>query len=308
MDRTALLERMMLIRAFEAALMARADHGFQLLSTGEEAVAAGLCAALGPGDQLLSSGRSIGPALARGLDPGAVMGELLGKLNGTNKGRGGRGHIARPDQGLFGAHAVVGGNIAVAAGVALAAQVAADGRLAACLFGDGACGSGALHETMNLAALWQLPLLLVCNNNHLAISTPVERGVAASRLTDLAKPFGIAHASVDGMDAVAVVETAAGAVAHIRAGRGPYFLECHSERFAPHSSATRETRPPAEMAALWARCPIARLRTALLASGELTAARLAAIEAEIGGAVRAALAAADAADFPDPRDLLDDVG
>jgi pyruvate dehydrogenase E1 component alpha subunit len=184
MERRALLASMLAIRAFEDALAKRPDAGFQLYSSGEEAVAVGVCAALRPGDQLLSSGRSIGPALARGLDPGVVMAELLGRADGPCKGKGGRGHLAQPGAGFFGAHAVVGGNLTIAAGVALAMRMQRAGGIVACIFGDGACGSGALHETMNIAALWKLPLLLVCDDNGWSISTPREaapRGAIARR-------------------------------------------------------------------------------------------------------------------------------
>src|ERR1700689_1405806 len=147
LNQTEMLRAMMLIRAFEKALSMRPDHGFQLLSSGEEAVAVGICSALRPGDQLLSGGRSIGPALARGSDPNRVMAELLGKSEGTNKGKGGRGHLADPSSGFFGAHAVVGGNISIAGGVALAMQMTGKDSVVAIMFGDGAFGAGALHET-----------------------------------------------------------------------------------------------------------------------------------------------------------------
>src|ERR1700690_796746 len=152
MNSLDLLRSMLLIRAFEEALVRQPDHGFQLLSSGEEAVAVGLCAALRADDQLISSGRSIGPALARGLEPGLVMAELLGKSSGPCRGRGGRGPLAQPAAGFFGAHAVVGGNLSIAAGVSLALQLQGESAIVACVFGDGACGSGALHETLNIAA------------------------------------------------------------------------------------------------------------------------------------------------------------
>jgi len=294
---------MMLIRALETRLMARRDHGFQLLSSGEEAVAVGACAALAPGDQLLSSGRAIGPALARGLDAGEVLAELLGKVAGTNLGRGGRGHIARPSAGFFGAHAVVGGNLTIAAGAALAAQQEAAGGVVMCLFGDGACGSGALHETMNIAAAWRLPLVLVCNNNGLSVSTAPEDVLAPRPLSDLAAPFAMPRATIDGMDVIAVAEAAAGFVAHAREGRGPAFLECRSERFASHSTATRDTRSHETMAMLRARCPIASLSAALL-----DAEGLATLTREVEAAVDAAVAFADASPWPDPEEALRDVG
>jgi len=295
---------MMQIRAFEGALSARPDHGFQLYSSGEEAVAVGLCAALSADDQLFSSGRSIGPALARGLEPGAVMAELLGKVAGPNRGKGGRGHLAKPAAGFFGAHAVVGGNLTIAAGAALAAQV--EGRLGvvACLFGDGACGSGALHETLNIATLWRLPLLLVCSNNQMSVSTPVAQALAPQRLSDLAAPFGAPGVTVDGMDVLAVRRAASELVRRARAGEGPAFLECVSERFSSHSSSTRETRSAEAMAAIRARCPIDRLAGALAAHGWPGRAEL---QAEVDAEIRAAVAFADASPYPDPAEALVDV-
>lgn len=302
----SLLRTMMLIRRFETVLDARPDHGFQLYSTGEEGVAAGVCAALREGDQLLSSGRAIGPALARGLSPGAVMAEVLGRTGGPCRGRGGRGHLAQPSRGFFGAHAVVAGNIAIAAGVAMAAKGRGRGEMTACLFGDGACGAGVLYETLNIAALWRLPILFVCDNNGYAISTPASKGVAAERLADLARPFGMPAETVDGMDAPAVAVAATRLAQGVRSD-GPAFLECVSERLATHSTATRETRSPAEMAAAQARCPIRRLTEAMLASGALTQAALAALEAEVAAEVAAAVAFAEASPAPDPADVLADV-
>jgi TPP-dependent pyruvate/acetoin dehydrogenase alpha subunit len=193
------LRSMMLIRAFEETLAKRPDHGFQLLSSGEEAVAVGLCAALGPHDQLLSGGRSIGPALARGCDPSRVMAELLGRATGTNRGKGGRGHLADPASGFFGSHAVVGGNINVAAGVALSMQLARTSGIVAILFGDGAFGAGALHESLNIAASWKLPLLFICNNNQLSVSTPRATALAPRNLSDIGLAFGIPAKTTDGL-------------------------------------------------------------------------------------------------------------
>ena len=241
-DNIDLLRRMLTIRTFEAALMARPDHGFQLLSMGEEAVAVGLCEALEPSDQLLTSGRAIGPAIARGLPLAAIAGELLGTANGTNRGIGGRGHLSFPAKGFFGAHAVVAGNLTIAAGVALAMKQTGGDAVAICLIGDGAAAAGALHETLNLATLWHLPLLVVINNNQIAISTPTDRAVSVTNLADLACPFGIPAVTVNGMDVLEVSAAARTALAHIRRGNRPYLIECLSERFSSHSSSTRETR------------------------------------------------------------------
>lgn len=302
-----LLQRMLLIRAFEAALIDRPDHGFQLLSAGEEAVAVGLCAALAPDDQLLSSGRSIGPALARGVDPGLVMAELLGKAAGPCHGKGGRGHLAQPSAGFFGAHAVVGGNLTIAAGVALALQQQGCRAMVACIFGDGACGSGALHETLNIAAIWKLPLLLVCDDNQYSVSTPRSVALAPRRLSDLAQPFGMPGLTVDGMDVIAVRDAARVFAERARAGEGPAFLECLSERFSSHSTATRDTRSAAELAAIRQRCPIRRLARSLDASGTLDADALARLERDAADRVAEALRFADAAPYPEPAEVLSDV-
>ncbi len=299
---------MLLIRAFEAALMRRSDHGFQLLSSGEEAVAVGVCAALAARDRLFCSGRSIGPALARGLDPNAVMAELHGKVAGPCRGKGGRGHLAQPDAGFYGAHAVVGGNLSIAAGVALSLQQRCEDAIVACIFGDGACGAGALHETLNIATLWKLPLLFVCNNNGYSVSTPRSQALAPRLLSDLALPFGIPRATVDGMDVIAVAETASGFARHARNGQGPAFLECCSERFYSHSTATRDTRGVVEQRSMRERCPIRRHAARLEADGSLSAAQKIELELDAERIAEAALRFSDAAAFPDAAELLRDVG
>lgn len=307
MNDVDLLRAMLAIRAFEDALMRGPDHGFQLLSSGQEAVAVGVCAALTKDDQLLSSGRSIAPALARGVAPGAVMAELLGKAAGPCAGRGGRGHLAQPAAGFFGAHAVVGGNLTIAAGVALAMQARRLPGIVVCMFGDGACGSGALHETLNLAALWRLPLVLVCDNNGYSVSTRQADALAPPRLAALATPFGIPGVTVDGMDVLAVRDAARAYAARARTGEGPAFLECLSARFATHSTATRDTRSAQELADDRARCPIRRLSAQLLADGTLDADALARLERDAASSADAARAFADAAPYPDPSELLRDV-
>jgi TPP-dependent pyruvate/acetoin dehydrogenase alpha subunit len=308
MDELSLLRSMLLIRAFEGALLRHPGHGFQLLSSGQEAVAVGVCAALTPDDQLLASGRSIAAALARGQPPRAVMGELLGKTAGPCGGRGGRGHLAQPDAGFFGAHAVVGGNLTIAAGVALAMQMQRRNGIVACLFGDGACASGALHETLNIAALWRLPLLLVCDNNGYSISTPVAAALVPAPLSSLAVAFGIRGATVDGMDVIAVRAAAGELAAQVRGGGGPAFLECRSARFASHSTLTRETRDADELAADLARCPIRALAGRLEGEGSLTPAERVRLSQEAEDAAEAAIRFADAAPYPDAADLLFHVG
>jgi pyruvate dehydrogenase E1 component alpha subunit len=302
-----LLQVMVTIRAFETALAARPDHGFQLLSSGEEAVAAGLCAALGPSDQLLTGGRAIGPALARGVDPDALMAELLGRATGPNQGRAGRGHLAAPGQGFFGAHAVVGGAIGVAAGVALAKQFNGEAGLVAVLFGDGACGAGILHETLNIAALWKLPLLFVCDNNQWSVSTPRTAALAPRQLSDLALAFGMPARTVDGLDVEAVANACGDAAAAIRAGAGPAFLEFETVRLASHSTSARETRSKAELEALRALCPIRRYAGVLRGRGILDDAAEGAMNAAANARAAHALAFAEASPFPTVAEALADV-
>jgi TPP-dependent pyruvate/acetoin dehydrogenase alpha subunit len=306
-DPIGMLRSMMLIRAFEQALAARADHGFQLLSSGEEAVAVGICSALRSGDQLLTGGRSIGPAVARGSDPSHVMAELLGRSTGTNKGKGGRGHLSDPTSGFFGAHAVVGGNISIAAGVALAMQMSGKDNIVAILFGDGAFGAGALHETLNIAASMKLPLLFVCNNNQLSVSTPRSTALAPKNLSDIGIAFGMPSWTIDGMDIDAVAAVASKALEHVRAKNGPAFIECISYRFASHSTTARETRSKAELARIKALCPIERQAGALRAAGVLNCD----IEAELGryaaATVAAALQFSDASEYPRAEEALTDV-
>jgi pyruvate dehydrogenase E1 component alpha subunit len=298
---------MHVIEAFEAALLRQPKPGFQLLSRGEEAVAVGICAALERRDRFLCSGRSIGPALARGIGPGALLAELVGKDGGPNRGRAGRGHVSMPAVGFFGAHAVVAGNLTVSAGVALAQQQLGTGAVALCLFGDGACGSGALHETFNVAALWRLPLVLVCNNNGYAISTPVSQGLAPPRLGDLSLPFGIPSRELDGCDVDAVAAGVGEAVAEARAGGGPRFVVARSVRLASHSTATREERPAAELEAARARDPVVLYRNRLLASGELDERAAAALEDDVAAEIRAAEGFAEAAAWPDGNEAIADV-
>jgi len=306
-DRISVLRSMMLIRAFEEALSKKPDHGFQLLSSGEEAVAVGLCSALGPEDQLLTGGRSIGPALARGCEPHRVMAELLSKSAGTNRGKGGRGHLADPSSGFFGSHAVVGGNITVAAGVALSIQMSRKNATVAVLFGDGAFGAGSLHEAINIATTWKLPLLFVCNNNQLSVSTPRATALAPRNLSDIGLTFQIPSQTVDGMDVEIVSAAARKAVDWVQSGRGPAFLECISYRFASHSTTARETRSRTELAEIRSRCPIVKQTSVLRAAGVIDEAAEADLKRDVADVVAAAIAFADSSEFPDPAEALPDV-
>lgn len=304
LDLLAALRTMMRIRAFETMLAERRDHGFQLLSSGEEAVAVGLSANLRSGDQLLTGGRSIGPALARGVDPHQLMAELLGKSTGMNRGRAGRGHLSDPDRGFFGAHAVVAGNISIAAGVALAKQQEQRGEIVAVLFGDGACGAGVVHETLNMAANWKLPLLFVCNNNQWSVATGRADALAPALLSNIGATFGLPSRTIDGLDVEAVAHGIGEAAAHVRSQQGPAFVECISVRLRSHSTTAREIRKREELAELLTRCPIRRLIERLCLEG----ANVESFEREARDFAAAALAFADSSPYPDAADVLTDVG
>jgi pyruvate dehydrogenase E1 component alpha subunit len=300
------LQSMLRLRAFEAALLRQPKPGFQLLSRGEEAIAVGICTVLQHTDPLLCSGRSIAMALARGVPAGGLLAELIGKDGGPNKGRAGRAHVSMPSVGLYGAHGVVAGNLSVAAGVALAQQQLGTGAVTCVVFGDGACGAGALHETMNVAALWKLPLLLVCDNNGYAVSTTVHQGIAAEQIIDLAAPFRIPAVAVDGTDVDDVVAAMAEAVARIRAGAGPRFIEMRCTRMGPHSTATKEERPSAELERFRDADPIARYDQRLRAMGWLDDARLADMHVEVAGEIALAERFAADASWPDGPEALRD--
>ncbi|MDE2570880.1 MAG: hypothetical protein KGM93_18415 [Sphingomonadales bacterium] len=303
-DPLASLRAMLFIRAFEDCLAARKDHGFQLLSSGEEAVAVGLASALRDADQLLTGGRSIGPALARGVEPGRLMAELLGKTAGPNRGRAGRGHMSDPDRGFFGAHAVVGGNISIAGGLALARKMDGDPGIVTILFGDGASAAGGLYETLNIAALWQLPLMFVCNNNQLSVSTSREASNAAVRLSDIGAVFGMFTASADGLDVGAVSSVSLQAAEHVRSGKGPAFVEFSSIRLRSHSTTARETRSRAELAALRLRCPIEREIARLEGEGLLDHAATAGLREVALKRAASAMTFAEASPYPDIGEVL----
>lgn len=300
-ERLRRLREMLRLRNFEATLLRQPKPGFQLLSRGEEAVAVGVCTVMKRTDPLLCSGRSIGMALARGVPAGGLLAELVGKDGGPNHGRAGRAHISMPAVGLWGAHGVVGGNLSVAAGVALAQQQLGTSAVVCCVFGDGACGAGSLHETLNVAALWQLPLLLLCTNNGYAVTTPVRQAVAAAALADIAGPFGVPAAIVDGSDVDQVVATVSAAVAAIRAGGGPQFLEVRCVRMGTHSTATREERPADEVGQFADCDPLLGYERRLRHDGILDDDGWQRMQAEIAAEMAAAEAFVAAAAWPDPE-------
>jgi pyruvate dehydrogenase E1 component alpha subunit len=260
-----LLRDMLRIRRFEekcAELYSAGKiRGFLHLYIGEEAVAVGVMQALSPEDAIVATYREHGQALARGIPANALMAEMFGKQEGCSRGRGGSMHVFDAALRFYGGNAIVAGGLPVAVGLALADAMAGRTRVTVCFFGDGAVAEGEFHESMNLAALWQLPVLFLCENNLYAMGTRIERALARQDLPARAQTYGMAAASVDGMDVIAVEEAARNAVANVRAGHGPCFLECRTYRFRAHSMFDAELyRDKAEVEEWKTRDPIQLLR------------------------------------------------
>ncbi|MFF4650754.1 pyruvate dehydrogenase (acetyl-transferring) E1 component subunit alpha [Streptomyces sp. NPDC001380] len=237
--RRNLLRRMLLVRRFEERCVelysAGEVRGFVHLCIGEEAVPVGVLEALTGDDAVVSTYREHGHALARGIPAESVMAEMLGRVTGCSRGRGGSMHLFDASRRFYGGHAIVAGGLPVAAGLALADRMRGDERVTCCFFGDGAMAEGAFHETANLAALWGLPLVLACENNLYAMGTPLAREHAVTDLALRAASYGMAAWPVDGMDVLAVEKAARRAAGAVRAGGGPHFLELRTYRFRAHS-------------------------------------------------------------------------
>lgn len=269
---------------------------------GQEAVAAGVCAALRTDDQITSTHRGHGHVLAKGADPARMMAELAGRSTGLNQGRGGSMHAADFGVGILGANAIVGAAAPIAAGAAWAAVRAGADRVVATFFGDGAVNQGVVLETLNLAALWRLPLVFVCENNGFATSTRTEAAVAGT-IAGRAAAFGIPAASVDGMDPEAVLAAAATAVAAAREGSGPSLLECVTYRFDAHHTWEHAARPryrsEDELALGRSRDPVA------VQGARVPAAEREAIDTEIEQLLEQAVHFALESPRPDPADALE---
>lgn len=266
-------------------------RGFLHLYIGEEAVAAGVMSALTRDDAVVATYREHGHALARGIAMGPLMAEMCGKQEGPSHGRGGSMHVFDAATRFYGGNAIVGGGLPLAVGLALADKLAGRPRATTCFFGDGAVAEGTFHESLNLAALWALPVLFVCENNLYAMGTHIDRALARTDLTTRAASYGMPAASVDGMDVVAVADAARLAIARARTS-GPVFLECHTYRFRAHSMFDAELyRDKAEVERWKQRDPLTLL-AATLGADVTGATALAdidrAVEAELADAVRLA--------------------
>lgn len=303
-----LFHQMLRIRRFESKCaelyQAQKIRGFLHLYDGEEAVAVGIMAALDQQDAIVATYRDHGHAIARGVGMGPIMAEMYGKVEGCSRGRGGSMHLFDSATRFLGGNAIVGGGLPLAVGTAIADKQLRPGSITACFFGEGAAGEGEFHESMNLAALWKLPVLFVCENNLYAMGVPLEAAEADTEIFHKAQAYRMPGEQVDGMNPVAVEVAARRAVESIRAGNGPYFLECRTYRFRAHSMFDAQQYRTKEEIARWKeRDPIARMQAWLLDSHSMTATELRAIEASVDAEIEAAVAFAEAGTWESPNDL-----
>ncbi len=297
------------IRTFEAQVQRLAASGevpgFPHLSTGQEAVAVGVCAHLGPRDVLFTGHRGHGHVLAKGSDLEATFAEIIGRETGLCRGRGGTMHLVDASRGVLGATGVVGGNLPLAAGAAWAAQSRKDGTLSVVFFGDGATGAGAFHETVNLAVLWKLPVLFVCENNGYAEFTSRDEHSTVKYVREFAAPYRMSAKTIDGNDLLAVYAAAEDAISAVRSGAGPYLLECMTYRMAGHYVGdAQHYRSKEELLALKEKCPIERLKRHLQSHGE-SDIELDRLSEEARQEVLLAVERARAAPRPDPSTVFE---
>lgn len=281
-------------------------RGFLHLYIGQEAIAAGVIPALGADDSIVATYREHGHALLRGISADAIMAEMYGKSGGCSRGRGGSMHLFSRKHRFFGGHAIVGGGLPVAIGIALADKLRGTRGITCVFFGEGASAEGEFHESLNLASLWRLPVLFVCENNLYAMGTALARSEAEPAIHKKAAVHRIGAEVVDGMDVVAISEAAAQAIGRVRETGAPWFLECLTYRFRPHSMFDPELyRDKAEVDEWRKRDPIATFTRQM--QGVITVADVSAIEADAAAEIARACAFADASPPEAVEDLLRDV-
>lgn len=304
--------RMVLIRHFEEAVERLFAEG-RIMGTahvciGQEAIAVGMAAALAPGDALTSTHRGHGHFLAVGADPGRMMAEMFGKETGYARGRGGSQMMSDLTLGFYGANGITAGSMAFACGLALEAQMHQTGRVVVCIIGDGASSQGMFHESLNLAALWRLPLVVLCENNCYAMSTPLALGLANTRLADRGAAYGIPASVIDGNILEEVRTGVVAALERARSGNGPSLVECHTYRLAGHSKGDPRTyRAQAEEAEAWRHEPIVLLEESLRQRYDNAAARFADCHTQAERTIAEAIRFAETSPDPDPATVTDGV-
>lgn len=307
-----LYESMRLIREFEERLhvdfAAGKIPGFVHLYAGEEAVAVGVCANLRDDDFITSTHRGHGHCIAKGVDVKSMMAEIHGKATGACKGKGGSMHIADVDKGMLGANGIVGGGPPLACGAGLTAKVKGTDQVTACFFGDGASNQGTTAEGMNLAGIWKLPVIFVCENNRYAETTASDYSVSGHDIAARARGFGMPSVAVDGQDVFAVYEAAREAVARARRGEGPSFIEAQTYRYYGHFEGdTVLYRTKEELEFYRSRDCLQRFRKTVKEQGLLSEADLAAVESRVKDAIEDAVRFAQDSQLPTPDQTVTDV-
>lgn len=308
----ALLREMLRIRRFEEKCIELYSlgkiRGFLHLYIGEEAIAVGAMQSLTPEDRIVSTYREHGHALSRGMSMGSVMAEMFGKANGCSRGRGGSMHLFDASRNFYGGYAIVGGGLPIAVGLALADKLQSRPSITACFFGDGAVAEGEFHESMNLAALWKLPVLFICENNLYAMGTALERHQAQTDIALKATGYSVPAETVNGMDVRAVERALAMAAEQVRTSGGPFLLECRTYRFRAHSMYDPELYRSKEEVEEWKkRCPIKTFEAALREAGEISDTEIAEMEKAIEAEIAEAVNIAEAGPWEPVEDLLKDV-
>lgn len=305
-------EQMQTIREFEERagkeFASGKVPGFVHLYAGEEAVAVGVCSNLTDDDFITSHHRGHGHCIAKGVDIREMVAELLGREAGACRGKGGSMHIADVHKGMLGANGIVGGGFPLATGAGLTAKTNGRGQVAVCFFGDGAANQGTFHESLNLAGIWQLPVIYVAENNGYAESTPVTYHMSCRDIAERAAGYHMPGVTVDGLDVLAVYEAASEAIARARRGEGPSLIECKTYRYHGHFEGDTITyRTKEEVDSYRARDPIQRLRTFMLERGFASAQELDTIDQQVQEQIEDAWRFAEAAPYPAPEEALTDV-
>lgn len=306
-------QKMRMIRLFEERLVDLVNAGklagFLHLYAGEEAVAVGVCSHLGDRDIVNSTHRGHGHCIAKGVDVSGMMAELFGRASGTCGGKGGSMHIADLDRGMLGANGIVGAGIPLTAGAALTAKTKKTGGVAVGFFGDGATNQGAFHEALNIASVWKLPAVFVCENNGYGEATPMEHVTPFRDLARRADAFAMASETADGMDFFDVYEKAGSAIERARAGEGPTLLECKTYRFFGHYVGDNLAYRTKEESDDWKqnRDPLERFETRVTEDGLLEEADLRRVDADVRSELERSVASAAEAPYPAPEDVLKDV-
>jgi len=306
-----LYQRMLKIRLFEENVVSLFAEGlipgFVHSYIGEEAVAVGVCSCLNENDYITSTHRGHGHLIAKGGRLDRMMAELFGKKDGYCKGKGGSMHIADFDIGILGANGIVGGGIATAVGAALSIQMRETGQVVACFFGDGATNRGVFHESVNLASIWNLPVIFVCENNLYAISVSQTKHMKIKEISKRAESYGIPGVTVEGNDVLAVREVVGEAVKRARNGEGPTLVECRTYRWRGHWEGDPDIRPRGEIEEWKKKCPILRFRKKLYEMHILDDKKAQSIEQAIKREIEEAIEFAKKSPYPDELSALEDV-